>query len=272
MNESTSQEAEPEKPEPKWQPISATDRRVLGVLAEKAKTTPEQYPLSLNGLRTGCNQKSNRYPVMELDTDAIEDAIDRLRHVGAATEIQGGGRVSKYRHHLYEWLGVSKVELAVMAELLLRGAQTEGELRGRAARMEPIADVSALRPILEELMTRGLVVSLTPKGRGHIITHGLYTPAEMERLQAKHGPAPVATPPRVAPPAPSPAPAASAAPVASSAPQHASRPVEETESLRRELQDARLQIGELERQVANLEQRLDRTDDDLRSLKESLGA
>ena len=102
--------------------------------------------MSVNSLRSGCNQKNNRYPLMELEIEDVEESLARLRAAGAVAEVQGGGRVSRYRHYMYEWLGVDKVELAVMTELLLRGAQTEGELRGRAARMEPIADLEALRP------------------------------------------------------------------------------------------------------------------------------
>jgi len=101
-------------------------------------------------------------------------------------EVQGGGRVPKFRHLMYEWLGVDKVELAVMAELLLRGAQTEGELRGRAARMEPIADLAALRTVLDSLRSKRLVIDITPPGRGQIISHALYEPEELERLRSRH--------------------------------------------------------------------------------------
>jgi uncharacterized protein YceH (UPF0502 family) len=94
--------------------------------------------------------------------------------------------VPKYRHHLYDWLGVSKVELAIMAELLMRGAQTVGELRTRASRMEPISDISSLWPLLDDLRSRQLVVYLTPKGRGCIVTHGLYKPTELEKLKTRH--------------------------------------------------------------------------------------
>ncbi len=170
-------EAEPENSEtlkPAWQPIEPLDRRVLGVLVEKAKTTPEAYPLSLNALRTGCNQKNNRHPLMEVELEAVEQSLERLRAIGAVAEVQGGGRVSRFRHRMYEWMGVEKVELAVMAELLLRGAQTEGELRGRAARMEPIADLAALRPVLDSLKAKGLILSLSPAGRGHVLSHALY--------------------------------------------------------------------------------------------------
>lgn len=171
---------------PKWQPLSALERRIVGVLVEKAKTTPSAYPLTLSAICTAGSQKSNRYPIMQVEAENADDALERLRHIGAVAEVQGAGRVPKYRHYLYEWLGVDKTEMAVMAELILRGAQTIGELRGRAARMEPIAGMDALRPILQALQQRNLVVSLTPEGRGQIVTHGLYQPNELERIKAKH--------------------------------------------------------------------------------------
>ena len=170
---------------PRWQPLSAIDRRVVGVLVEKAKTTPDAYPMSVNALKSGCNQKNNRAPLMELEIEDIEESVARLRAAGAVAEVQGGGRVPRFRHYMYDWLGVDKVELAVMAELLLRGAQTEGELRGRAARMEPIADVAALRPVLASLKEKRLVLSLTSEGRGHVVTHNLYEPRELEKVRAE---------------------------------------------------------------------------------------
>jgi uncharacterized protein YceH (UPF0502 family) len=175
----------PGAPQPRWRPLTAIDRRVLGVLVEKAKTTPEGYPMSVNALRSGANQKSNRYPLMDLEVEDIAESLERLRGLGAVAEVHGGGRVPRYRHYLYEWLGVDKVESAVMTELLLRGAQTEGELRGRAARMEPIADLAALRPVLASLKTKGLIVALSPEGRGHVVTHALYEPSELEKLRAE---------------------------------------------------------------------------------------
>jgi uncharacterized protein YceH (UPF0502 family) len=171
--------------QPRWRPLPARDRRVLGALVEKAKTTPDAYPLSINALRTACNQKNNRYPLMELEQEDVEESLARLRALGAVTEVQAGGRVERFRHHMYDWLGVDKVELAVMAELLLRGAQTEGELRGRAARMEPIADLNALRPVLASLREKKLIVSLSPEGRGHVISHALYEPQELEKLRVQ---------------------------------------------------------------------------------------
>ena len=170
-----------------WQPLVPIERRIAGVLIEKAKTTPDSYPLSLNALTTGCNQKSNRSPQMTLDADDVEEAIENLRTKGAVGVIQGGGRVVKYRHYMRDWLAVDGTELAVVAELLLRGPQTVGELRGRAARMAPISDLGALRPVLESLTAKGLVVPLTVEERGQLVTHGLYLASELERIRREQG-------------------------------------------------------------------------------------
>src|SRR3954447_18163020 len=160
--------AAPAEQNRKWQPLSLRQRRVFGVLVEKAKTTPDTYPMTLNGIVTGSNQKSNREPIMNLSTDDVEQVLEELRGMGAVTEVQGSGRVAKFRHHAYEWLGVEKTELAVMTELLLRGEQTLGELRGRAARMERIVDLAALKPVVDSLIHKGLMVSLTSPGRGQV--------------------------------------------------------------------------------------------------------
>jgi uncharacterized protein YceH (UPF0502 family) len=188
-----SESAPSHAPAASWSALTPTERRVAGVLVEKAKTTPDVYPLSLNALRVGCNQKNNRDPVTQYEDDDVQRAIDSLREKRAAMEVQGGARVPKYRHLLYDWLGVDKVEIAVMAELLLRGPQTEGELRARAARMELIADLAALRPVLEGLKARGLVISLTPEGRGHVVTHGLYREPELARLRQEYAAGAAAT-------------------------------------------------------------------------------
>lgn len=172
---------------PRWTALERNERRVLGVLVEKAKTTPAGYPLTLNSLRSGCNQKSNRFPQTELEEHHVEDAIDQLRQRGAVAIIQGDARVEKYRHLAYDWLGVDKVELAVMAELLLRGAQTIGELRGRAARMEPIKGMNELQPVLDSLVQKKLVIYLTPHGRGAVVTHNLYQPQELEKVRRDQG-------------------------------------------------------------------------------------
>jgi uncharacterized protein YceH (UPF0502 family) len=167
--------------------LDAAERRVLGTLVEKAKTTPDQYPLSLNALVNGCNQKSNRDPAMNLDEEQVMKAITSLRALGAAAEVFGNGSLARYRHHAYEWLGVGKEELAILAELLLRGEQTEGSLRGRASRMDEIADLPTLRRHLDALAARGLVVWLSPPGRGRMLTHGLLPPEKLEKVRAEVG-------------------------------------------------------------------------------------
>lgn len=273
---------------PSWQPLSARERRVFGVLIEKAKTTPDAYPMSVNALVTGSNQKSNRYPQMELDEDAVQQALDRLRSIGAAAEVQGSSRVPRYRHYAYEWLGVDKVEIAVMAELLLRGAQTEGELRGRAARMEPIADVAALRPVLNSLKAKGLVISLTSEGRGHTLTHALYLPQELERIKAQHGggvsteheaPAPFEAAPAPGVPtsaASAPQPLGRPAPTAQSgaslpsAPRH-ERSSQELSALRNDVAELRNQLAQLKADVEQLSTDLGRNQDDLQELRNALG-
>jgi uncharacterized protein YceH (UPF0502 family) len=157
----------------------------LGVLGEKAKTTPDVYPMSLNGVVTGCNQKSNRSPLLSLEAEQVEEALDKLREFGAVTLVEGSGRVQKYKHHLYEWLGVDKVEMAVMIELLLRGPQTLGELRGRASRMEPIGDLNELRELLNSLREKGLILPLTPDGRGQIFTHALFQQRDLDEQRSQ---------------------------------------------------------------------------------------
>lgn len=165
--------------------LSLIERRVFGVLIEKAKTTPSAYPLTLNAIITACNQKSNRDPVMQLDEPAVETALETLRRVGAVGIIQGAGRVDKFRHYAYEWLGVDKLELSVLCELLLRGPQTEGELRSHVSRMESIPDLPALRTVLDSLESKGLLRRLTPPGRGHTVTHSFHPPRELERIQTQ---------------------------------------------------------------------------------------
>ena len=166
--------------------LESVERRVLGVLIEKAKTTPDAYPLSLNALVTGCNQKSNRDPVMNLSDGEAENALSGLQKKSLVNRLQGSSRVERWRHIAYETWKVDKVELAILAELLLRGPQTEGELRGRASRMEPIDDLDQLRVILKRLTERRLVVYLTPEGRrGTVLTHGFYPTADLERLRTQ---------------------------------------------------------------------------------------
>ena len=166
-----------------WKPLGAKQRRVLGTLMEKSKTTPDAYPMTFTGLCTGCNQKSNRAPLTNYTSEQVETIVDEMRSLGALTIVQGLGRVTKVRHYAYNWLAISKVEAAVMTELLLRGEQTMGELRTRAARMEPIQDIQHMNDLFQELKRRGLVVELSPPGRGQIVSHNLYPEWELEQVR-----------------------------------------------------------------------------------------
>jgi uncharacterized protein YceH (UPF0502 family) len=170
---------------PIWVPLKPRERRVVGVMVEKAKTTPEYYPMTVAAIVAACNQKSNRDPITNYDQDDVEETLQGLRKKGAVILIEGSGRVAKWKHTLYDWLKVSKVELAVLAELLLRGPQTEGELRARASRMEPLADLPALQSILNALAARSLIVYLSPPGqkRGVFVTHGIYPSDELEKVR-----------------------------------------------------------------------------------------
>jgi uncharacterized protein len=170
---------------PSWVPLGPRERRVLGVMVEKAKTTPENYPMTIAAIVTACNQKTNRDPITNYDQDDVEDTLHSLRKKGAVILVEGSGRVARWKYTLYDWLKVSKVELAVLAELLLRGPQTEGDLRARASRMEPLPDLPVLQAILEALAPRGLVQYLSPPGqkRGVFVAHGLYPPEELERVR-----------------------------------------------------------------------------------------
>jgi uncharacterized protein YceH (UPF0502 family) len=242
-----------------WPVLDTQERRVLGVLIEKGKTTPDAYPLSLNALVTGCNQKSNREPIMELDDADVEEAMVRCKNRGLAAKVVGG-RVERWRHLLYEAWGLDKVTIAIIAELLLRGPQTEGELRGRASRMEPIEDLDALRGHLHGLAERNLVVYLTPEERrGAMVTHGFHDPAELARLKARFASGIPTAPAAATPPAPRVEERASAGQDQALA------------ALREEVQASRQRIAALEQAVGELRGQLAGAREELRALKQSLG-
>jgi uncharacterized protein len=225
-----------------WPALDMEERRILGVMVEKAKTTPDAYPMSINALVTGANQKSNRDPVLNLSDLDVEDILVRCQKKNLAIKITGG-RVIRWRHSLYEAWRADKVELAVLGELLLRGPQTEGELRTRASRMEPIDDLDVLRAVLRPLVERNLVVYLTPEDRrGAVLTHGFHDPEELKRLRGRHMAEPIPpAPPTVSTPAPS----------------------------RAEAHD---EIASLKRAVADLRSEVDGLREELRQFKQSLGA
>ena len=139
--------------------LTPIEARVIGSLIEKQITTPDQYPLSLNALVNACNQKSNRDPVLELEERIVQQTVDDLGRKHLVVEKSGfGSRVPKYQHRFcnteYGTLKLDPHELAIVCELLLRGPQTPGELRSRAARMAPFSDVSEVEAALTRLSDR----------------------------------------------------------------------------------------------------------------------
>lgn len=146
--------------------LTAGEARLLGVLVEKALTTPEQYPLSLNAATLGANQKSNRHPVLSLSEDEVGEALDGLIDKQLARKVfPGNSRVDKYAHTGTSALKVEIAQLALLAELLMRGPQTAAELRTRVSRMVPIDSAAQLDALLAPLEARGLVERI-PAGHG----------------------------------------------------------------------------------------------------------
>lgn len=141
--------------------LSQVEIRVLGSLLEKQRATPDAYPLTLNALRLACNQSTNRDPVVDYDEDSIREALDRLRRRGfTRLTSTHGSRAAKFRHLLDDALGAGPDGLALLCVLMLRGAQTPGELKQRSERLHDFADLDAVHDTLERLIERGLVVRL----------------------------------------------------------------------------------------------------------------
>src|SRR5215210_1768885 len=135
--------------------LNPNESRVLGVLIEKALTTPDQYPLSLNAVVAGSNQKNNRDPVLTLTDDEAFDALEGLRGKQLVVRVDvANSRVHRYKHTAGEALRARTAEIAIIAELLLRGPQTMGELRGRASRMHPMESLDVVKDMLRALSER----------------------------------------------------------------------------------------------------------------------
>jgi uncharacterized protein YceH (UPF0502 family) len=136
-------------------PLTDVEVRILGSLLEKEVTTPDNYPLTLSALAAACNQASNREPVMRLDEDAVTQAVVALRRRGLLRSMQpAGSRVTKFNHLLADALALEARELAVLGVLMLRGAQTPGELHARTARLAEFADIADLEATLDALIAR----------------------------------------------------------------------------------------------------------------------
>jgi uncharacterized protein YceH (UPF0502 family) len=175
--------------------LDAVEVRVLGCLIEKQRTTPDAYPLSLNALRLACNQSTNRDPVVAYEEAEIRDALQRLGRRRWTRLASGhGSRAAKYRHLLDDALGLTRDEQAVLAVLMLRAAQTPGELRQRTERLQAFPDQAALQATLERLIERDLVARL-PRRPGQ--KEERYAHRLSEDLEEA-----AAAPPEPAPPAP----------------------------------------------------------------------
>ncbi|WP_312382355.1 YceH family protein [Atlantibacter subterraneus] len=153
--------------------LSATEARVIGCMLEKQVTTPEQYPLSVNGIVTACNQKTNREPVLNLSESEVQNTLDLLVKRHYLRTVSGfGNRVMKYEQRFcnseFGDLKLNSAEVALIATLLLRGAQTPGELRGRTSRMHEFADMAEVENTLERLAARedGPFVARLPREPG----------------------------------------------------------------------------------------------------------
>jgi uncharacterized protein YceH (UPF0502 family) len=165
--------------------LSNVETRVLGALIEKDITTPDYYPLSLNALVNACNQRNNRDPVMTLDEDAVRASLESLQRQRMAGPASGAdGRVTKYEHRLQEVFNFDRREIAILCVLLLRGAQTPGELRGRAERMYRFEELEDVVATLDRLSQRDpALVAVLPRQPGtkesrymHLLSGG--APAE----------------------------------------------------------------------------------------------
>jgi hypothetical protein len=134
-------------------PLSATEARVLGTLMEKARTVPDSYPLTLNTLVIGCNQKSSREPVMQLPEAAVIEALEALRELHLVFE-SSGSRVTRYEHNFQRAIGVPEQSAVLLGLLMLRGPQTAGELRLNTERWYKFLDIASVDAFLEELQDR----------------------------------------------------------------------------------------------------------------------
>ncbi len=229
--------------------LNEIERRVLGALIEKSMTQTQYYPMTLNSLVSACSQKSNRDPLMTLDEDAVWDTLERLRAAGLVSRILPGGvsRVERFRHEVKQMLGWEKPQWAVMAELLLRGPQTVGELRSRCARMYPFETTDAVAAVLAGLGSEDPPrAELLPRVAGQSAAryaHRLYEPAEWEVLS--RAPADAVTPASLVAHIPS------ADSLDSNVPLEPSR--SELALLRGELSELRESLADLSRRVERLE-------------------
>ncbi len=177
--------------DPRNIPLTPVEARVLATLMEKARTVPDSYPLTLNSLITGCNQKSSRDPVMEISEGEAQEALDSLRMKTLAVQISGS-RSTRWEHNFPRGIGVPDQSAVLLALLMLRGPQTAGELRINSERWHRFADISSVEAFLDELRERseekgGPLVVLLPRAPGARESrwaHLLCGPVDVAALQS----------------------------------------------------------------------------------------
>lgn len=249
---------------PQVRQLTRSQRRVLGVLVEKAFTTPDYYPLTLKALTAGCNQKSNRDPISNYTEDAVAETCDALREMGLVAVVHTeSGRTERYRHYMRKRYTFTEPQLAIITELLLRGRQQLGELRSRASRMVPIDNMEQLRAELSGLLEQGFIqASGRLERRGVEVDHTFYLPNEGRELAAMpEEPAPTATADPTPATAPAPAPAA--------LPADLSERLATIERLCEELRREKLSLAE---EIETINSRLDELASSVDDLRRDLGA
>ncbi len=239
--------------------LTRLQRRVLGTLMEKGFTTPDQYPMTIKGAMTGCNQKSNRDPVTEYSEAEVADALEQLRQLGLVAEVfTDGGRAARYRHYARHKFDFNEAQFAVICELLLRGRQQPGELRTRASRMVRIDSQEQLKADLQSLQEKGFVQSNGPlERRGVEVDHTFYLLKENMTMAAANLPADDEPTAAVASTA-----AAVFRPVASSSPAASVEPGL-LRALQSQLTELNSQMSALQCVMDSMQQRLERIERDL---------
>jgi len=243
---------EPEKEQVSLKDMPRKQRRVLGVLLEKAFTVPDQYPMTLKGTTTGCNQKNNRDPISNYDEDDVQETLAALQERGLIACLHTeSGRTERYRHYMRHKTTLNEPQLAIMTELMLRGKQQLGELRSRASRMVMIDSQDDLRRELQVLMAAGLVRANGPlERRGIEVDHDLYPHSENHEPLAEYRADDADAP------APSPSPAISR-PVSRPTDEASSAGDERIANLEALVRELREEVGSVRSEFATLQDRFD---------------
>ncbi|MFN9717786.1 MAG: YceH family protein [Planctomycetota bacterium] len=246
--------------------LTRLQRRVLGTLMEKGFTTPDQYPMTLKGCTTGCNQKSNRDPITEYSEAEVADALEQLRQLGLVAEVfTDGGRAARYRHYARHKYDFNEAQFAILCELLLRGRQQPGELRTRASRMVRIDSQDQLKADLQSLFDKGFIQSSGAMDRrGVEVDHTFYLPKENMKIAAASLPdEPNATPESMGTSAtPGSSPRTVTSNTATASPATPSD-VGLLRALQDKLNELNSQVSTLQSAMDSIQQRLDRMERDL---------